>query len=124
MSVYSSNKAECSNNTKIVANIWINKIAALVRFKNENAQRRQKTNKPINDCDNESLLHVLMFCVKFIGNYSQLYQENQQMFYENCCLSLIRLGFLTPSFKFREELNQYQYNFRQLLNYLFRVGWK
>ena len=83
---------------------------------------RMHTDDKKHDCDNESLLHVLMFCVKFISNCSQLYQKNQQMFHENCCLSLIRLGFLTPSFKFREELNQYQYNFRQLLNYLFRVG--
>ena len=41
-------------------------------------------------------------------------------------LTLIRLGFLRidwPPFIFQEELIQYQYN-NQLLNNLFRVGWK
>ena len=48
------------------------------------------------------------------------------------CLTLIRLGFLKvvfsegvqfeASFIFQEELIQYQYNFIQLLNNLFRVA--
>ena len=70
------------------------------------------------------LFSILFFCIPFLP------------------LTLIRLGFwgefflevgggaegaesqFDPQFKFQKELIEYQYNFTQLLNKLFKAGWK